>query len=413
MFVQKMKAIFEIITDNTTKLANQAKPQVAKLNKHLLATASTFVRITRKESKEVKDCMVCFMNHLHHSIEGRRLRQRTLSVIAPFMAVMLFMCYLFVTAPYGLTADGQKVDEPYVVSAGEIQLAVVANKEEAQKVLEQYKTSLVPKGAEITSFESQPFLSITKKDLQRGNDPVNILTEQEAMGAMIAAGTAQTPMFDTKITAKLVSGKVIPYKTKIKKTDKYLVGYKKVKTKGVNGAKAMTYGLTIVDGKVVNKDVLKAKTTTKPVTKVVVKGTKPAPVVTRSYSYAYPSTISTSGKAYDGTTGSAVVQYAMQFLGNPYVYGGTSLTNGTDCSGFTMSVYAHFGVYLPHSSTAQRSYGTAISYSQARPGDLLFYEGHVAIYIGGGRIVHASTPSTGIKIGSATYRQILCVRRIL
>jgi len=411
MFVQKMKTIFEIMADNAAKLANRTKPQITKMNKQLLAAGSIFIRTMRKESKEVKDCMICFMNHLHHSIEGHRLRQRTLSVMAPFMAVMLFMCYLFVTAPYGLTADGQKVDEPYVVSAGDIQLAVVANKAEAEAVLDQYKSSLIPQGAEITSFESQPFLSITKKDLQRGNGPVTILTEGQAFSALSAAGDAQTPMFTTKITAKQTSAKVIPYKTKIKKTDKYEVGYKKVKTKGVDGKKSMIFGLTIVDGNVVSKDVLQATTITKPITKVVVKGTKPAPVVSRSYSYA--TTISTFGKAYDGTTGSAVVQYAMKFLGNPYVYGGTSLTNGTDCSGFTMSVYAHFGVYLPHSSTAQRSYGTAISYSEARPGDLLFYNGHVAIYIGGGRIIHASTPSEGIKIGSATYRQILCVRRIL
>jgi len=110
--------------------------------------------------------------------------------------------------------------------------------------------------------------------------------------------------------------------------------------------------------------------------------------------------------------GQSVANYAMQFIGNPYVYGGTSLTNGADCSGFVQSVYKNFGVTLPRNSTQQRSAGTAVDYANAQPGDIICYAGHVGIYIGNGQIVHASSPSTGIKIGNATYRSILSVRRI-
>ena len=114
-----------------------------------------------------------------------------------------------------------------------------------------------------------------------------------------------------------------------------------------------------------------------------------------------------------GGKGQQVADYACKFIGNPYVAGGTSLTNGADCSGFVMAVYQAFGISLPRSSYAQAGVGTAVSYSEAKPGDIIYYGGHVGIYIGNGQIVHASTERTGIKITAATYRSIITVRRVV
>lgn len=112
-----------------------------------------------------------------------------------------------------------------------------------------------------------------------------------------------------------------------------------------------------------------------------------------------------------------IVSYAMQFLGNPYVWGGTSLTNGTDCSGFTMGIYSHFGYYLPRTSAAQAAATRTVSSSEVQVGDLFFYGSgsvsHVALYIGGGQIIHASNARDGIKISSAYYRQPLKIGRVM
>lgn len=139
-----------------------------------------------------------------------------------------------------------------------------------------------------------------------------------------------------------------------------------------------------------------------------------------SNSVKNPTTNSSSGLTGDsnpsyttGVSGQDVVNYASQFVGNPYVFGGTSLTNGTDCSYFTQACFGKFGISLPRTSYAQRSSGREVSYANAQPGDIICYAGHVAIYMGNGRIIHAANSKLGICYGNATYRTIISVRRVL
>lgn len=123
------------------------------------------------------------------------------------------------------------------------------------------------------------------------------------------------------------------------------------------------------------------------------------------------STGDTISNSAGSEKGKEIANFACQFIGNPYVAGGTSLTNGADCSGFTQAVFRNFGISIPRNSSSQAVGGTAIAYSDAQPGDIICYAGHVGLYIGGGQIVHASTQRTGIKITNASYRTIMSVRR--
>ena len=130
-------------------------------------------------------------------------------------------------------------------------------------------------------------------------------------------------------------------------------------------------------------------------------------------SYTTTNYTSVIENASGSDMGKRLAKYACQYIGNPYVAGGTSLTNGADCSGFTFRIYSDFGYSIPRTSYEQRSCGTGVDYSSAQPGDLICYDGHVAMYIGGGLIVHASTQRTGIKVSNANYRPILAVRRVV
>lgn len=130
------------------------------------------------------------------------------------------------------------------------------------------------------------------------------------------------------------------------------------------------------------------------------------------------SSTSSAGKNYapassfnSGDRGQDIINYALQFVGNRYVYGGTSLTNGCDCSGFIYTIYRDFGYKIPR--TGHRNIGVEVSYENARPGDIICYPGHVALYMGNGQIVHASTAKTGIKIGNATYKSWITIRRVI
>lgn len=166
------------------------------------------------------------------------------------------------------------------------------------------------------------------------------------------------------------------------------------------------------EDKIVTLDSYKKQTTKKTVKKSSKKKTKTVTTSTKKTKSANKKKVTKNIK------GKSISNYAIQFNGNPYVHGGTSLTKGADCSGFTQSVYKKFGKSLPRTVEAQSKVGTKISFSNLQPGDLVFYSNggskptHVAIYIGNGKIIHASTPKNGIKISTVNIMKKVVARRI-
>ena len=342
---------------------------------------------------------------------------------------------LDITQPYAITANGEVVEEPWDVAINGETVCMAASEEEANQLIEDITNYYLTDDSEVKKVEVEEEITAQPTELKRGmKTPVvddmdetldYIMTgvEEKVTYKIKKGDTAweiandndisvdeledwnkdadfealhegdiinlyeTKPLVTVSSVEEITYTKEIDYDTKYIKSSKLYIGETKVKKEGEKGEKVVTAVVTKENGETVDRQVLSSETVKEPVKAVIYKGTK--------------------------ARGSAVVDYARQFIGNPYVYGGASLTNGTDCSGFTMSVYAHFGYSLPHNSYAQLNCGKAVSYSEAQPGDLIIYPNHVALYAGGGMIIHASSPRTGITTGSATYRTILGVRRII
>ena len=342
-----------------------------------------------------------------HTIFKKKKLEITVATLAIAVVVLGVCAVLKITAPYALASDGQRVSDPWVVMIGEEEAFIVATEEDGKNIIKGVKNAYATEGSKVIEATIEPKMKVVEKDLKRGEEPPLITETEDAVNQVVASNATAEPMVVVTLTEEVSTEEEIPYETTYEKTSKLYIGEEKVSEKGENGLQTVVTKVTKTNGQVIETVAVSTTVTKEPKTEIVLSGTK------RMTASVATDVVNNGGVAMGVGSGASVAGYAQQFIGNPYKYGGTSLTSGADCSGFVQSVYAQFGIYLPRSSSAQATVGKAVSYSAAQPGDIICYSGHVGIYIGGGKIVHASTPEKGITISSATFKSIRTVRRIV
>lgn len=398
------------------------------------------------EKHEKEDSIMT--NHFQTGVNTKikRVFKATASVL--LIAVMAF-AMLFSSSSYSFAAEG--ADELWAITIGDEEVLYVDSQEAAEQVIEGLKDYYLTKGSTVLDVQFEPQIQIKKVIKTTGDDyaaqsanttDVGDAVEQLSEGKVeyfvykteegdtlesiakdkgisakklvtlnfgeydadetVKEGTylvlyAEVPYVEVTTVEKVTSSKSIDYDTVYKKTSSLKKGTCKIKTKGVKGSKQLVQQVTKVNGETTDSELISSKVVKQPKDKVVLKGTG--------------TVTAKAGVTYDFAEGSEVVEYAKEFVGNPYVYGGTSLTKGADCSGFVYSVYKHFGVNLPR--VGQSSVGKAVSYKNVKKGDILIYSGHVAIYAGNGKAVHAVNERLGIRVTSVNYTgSVIAVRRI-
>jgi len=322
------------------------------------------------------------------------------------IAVAAAMVIYTATAPSAVYADGTEIYDPYVVKAGTEEIFLVGDAETAEAVIERVMSEYRLDGAQINSITIDKKLTVEPKKLKRGEEAPLVLTEDEAVEYVLAANQSDNPLFSVTVNAqKGKLGDVKAGKEYIEDKDMY-EGDTELKSKGESGSQIITNEMTAVNGKVLTSSVVDTAVIKDAVASIFYKGTKERPKDTIRADY--------SGKIMGSGDGAAIARYATQFVGNPYKYGGTSPENGADCSGFVMAIYGRHGISLPRTVGPQSYCGKGVSLAEAKPGDVVCYSSHVGIYIGGGKIVHASTPRGGIKIGGVhDTGPITTIRRIV
>ncbi len=328
------------------------------------------------------------------------------AVAAAAVVALVTMVVSGLTAPYAVYADGTEIYDPTVVKAGENELFLVGDEQTAKNVIETVIDEYSPEGAQINSITVDQKITTETKKLKRGEKAPMVLTEEEAVDYVLTANQSENPLFSVTINAQ--KGKLSDLKAgkEYIDNDKMYEGDTEVKSTGKSGSQIVTNEITTVNGKVLTSTVVDTAVVKDAKDTVVYKGTKKRPKDTLRADY--------SGKVMGSGNGAAIAQYACKFIGNPYKYGGTSPEKGADCSGFVMAIYGRHGISLPRTVGPQSYCGKGVSLAEAKAGDLICYSGHIGIYIGGGKMVHASTPRGGIKIGGVhSCGKITTVRRIV
>ena len=329
-------------------------------------------------------------------------------VTAVMTAVVLLLgagvIFVAMTQPYAVYADGTKVTDPYVITAGGEELFLVEDRETAEDVISEVMDSYAPEGAQINSITIDKKIEVLPKKLERTEEPELVLTREEAVKTILDSNQTDDPMFAVTISAEAGAIKDLQPGVTYKTDDTDFIGNETVEREGVAGSQVVTEEQTSVNGNTITSEEVDKTVIQEGIEKLISKGTRSRPADTVFQDY--------SGSLMGSGDGANVVNYAKNFLGNPYRWGGTSLTNGCDCSGFIYALYNHFGVGVPRMGIYR--VGKGVCLAEAKAGDVVYYPGHYAMYMGDGKIIHAYNSRVGIVISNVhAPGTILSIRRMI
>lgn len=310
------------------------------------------------------------------------------------------------------------------IKAGEETLAVVRNEKAAAGAVKKAKHHYDKEDAKNISVEAEPSISVEQNQYSLLSHP-KVSSVDDAADKIIRNAESSDPDVTITTTQTVTGTRKVSFDTVEKKSDEIIEDASKLQTMGEAGEELVTEKVVMVNGEEVSSEEISSEITREPRNRVVLLGTKvddqeDAKGNEGSAGRAFRVRKSGNGVTWIGDLsgkemGRKIADYGLKFVGNPYVWGGESLTKGADCSGFVLAVFKHFGISLPHDAHAQRNYGIKIaSLKDARAGDLICYHGHIGIYIGNNQIVHAMNEANGICVKTIGYnhKPIVTIQRL-
>lgn len=335
-----------------------------------------------------------------HLVNKKGLTPRRLLLIMGVELIALAVVLSFVIGTY-TAADF------YEISVGGKTVASVKTEGKVSKTRKLVEKAFQEENAKNVKVSVDPAIQSKKVYYGKLDKKPAVSSAKEAAETILGKdGEESLVKVTTNQTVK--RKKAVKYKKVVKKSKEAALNTVGVAQKGEKGTEQLTVEATSVNGEIVESEVVDRQVVEKPVDEVTVQGTKVE-------DGAKGDTNTHLGATYSKEAGQQVADYALKWVGNPYKWGGVSLTNGADCSGFVLAVYDHFGIGLPHDAGADRAYGVDVSLDEAQPGDLICYYGHIGICIGDNKLVHAMDESHGITVSTIGYngKRIMTVRRIL
>ena len=339
-------------------------------------------------------------------------KQKLIIIIASAslaLAVITFILVIRLGTPIPRFTNGETAEEPYSMLVDGKEVLLVKSRNDGIAALSDVVKEYTPKGMTTVKVDFDKKITFAEKKIKPFKKLTPVLNEEEAAEQIITANKKKKPWFTATVTAEKSAKRLIQPIVKFKyKEDMDLFDYV-VKKEGVEGLKRVRFQWTTENGEVVDKTDKESIVLFDPKNAVVLTGFDETPKDLKWAEYDdYQKFV--QEESADAIIGGEMVDYGEQFLGNPYKYGGKSLTHGIDCVQFVRAMYAKYGIILPNKRSALGRVGRGVSLKNARPGDIVYYGNHVAMYIGNGKVIHAI--HKGISISNINYRKWKTIRRV-